>query len=161
MLPHFPMLYKTAYRLVQNREDAEDLVQETYAKAFRSLDQFEEGTNSRNWLFKILKNVFYDFVRKQKRQRNMHEKVSQEEETSLFSKEEMFNTLYAEEREVLETLSFLPEEYRMTLTLYYVDDCTYAEIAEIMECPIGTVRSRLSRGKQFLKKKFILRQSRT
>ncbi len=158
LISYFPMLYKTAYRLTENKEDAEDIVQETYAKAFRFSHQFQEGSSLKSWLLKILRNTFYDLTRKQKRQFNIHEEVAQSNSTP-YSQEETFHPLDREGGEILKTLSFLPEEYRMVLTLYYVDDCTYAEIADIMECPLGTVRSRLSRGKKFLKNKYTLKQS--
>jgi RNA polymerase sigma-70 factor (ECF subfamily) len=159
-LVHMDLLYNTAVQMTRNVADAEDLVQETFVKAYRFFDKFRRGTNCKAWLFKIMKNNFINAFRKRSREpvRVDFEQV----EATLEAGPEVAATDTAEpgrffedlvEDEVKEALDQLPFEFRMVTVLSDIEGFSYQEIAEVMDCPIGTVRSRLSRARKFLQKK--------
>jgi RNA polymerase sigma-70 factor (ECF subfamily) len=160
-LPLLPGMYSAAYRLTRNAADAEDLVQETFLRAYRGFHQFEEGTNLKAWLYRILMNTFINDYRKRQRQ---PQTVSDDEiaDWYLYSKmaesgaEPSAETAVIEslpDEEVQEALSSLPEQFRMAVLLADVEGFSYKEIAEIMGVPIGTVMSRLHRGRKALEKR--------
>ncbi len=161
-LIHLDLLYNSAVQMTRNLADAEDLVQDTLVKAYRFFDTFAQGTNCKAWLFKIMKNKFINGFRKRSREpkRVEFEKV----EATLRAEvpadgglgdahdvEHAFEELV--EDEIKEALDQLPFEFRMVTVLSDVEGFSYEEIAEAMECPVGTVRSRLSRARKFLQKK--------
>jgi RNA polymerase sigma factor (sigma-70 family) len=158
LLPHMDALYNFGYHLSYNEEDAGDLVQETYLKAYRFLDSYREGTNAKAWLFRILKNAFINQYRKKSRQPNRVEfedyKVYQEGDARGFSgvvdlRDELFRDQLGDE--VSHALGRLPEEFRTVVVLCDLEGFRYEEIAEIVGIPIGTVRSRLHRARNMLK----------
>jgi len=153
-------MYSAAYRLTRNAADAEDLIQETFLRAFRSFHQFEPGTNLKAWLYRILTNTFINSYRKKQRE---PQTVSDDEveDWYLYSKmaeEGMEPSAEAAvleslpDEDVQEALSSLPEQFRMAVLLADVEGFSYKEIAEIMGVPIGTVMSRLHRGRKALEK---------
>jgi RNA polymerase sigma-70 factor (ECF subfamily) len=161
-LVHLDLLYNSAVQMTRNAADAEDLVQETFVKAYRFFDRFKKGTNCRAWLFKIMKNNFINAFRKRSKepvkvdfeqveatlQAEPQPAVPPAEATSV---EQLFEELV--EDDVKEALDQLPFEFRMVTILSDVEGLSYQEIADIMECPVGTVRSRLSRARRFLRGK--------
>jgi len=155
--------YAVALRLVRNSVDAEDLVQEASVNAFRGINTFQRGTSFKAWYLKIMTNCFYARYRKAKRE---PETVSLDDAPPLFMffqsigagfherfddpASELLSKLDAEK--IATALAALPEEYRVVAALYFVDDMSYEEIAEVVACPVGTVRSRLHRGRRLLQK---------
>lgn len=147
-------LYRTALRLTSNPADAEDLVQDTYLKAFRSAEQFQPGTNLKAWLFTILQNTFLN-----RRRRSVKEPITVEPEemerasTGLSpeaaSPEDLLlrETLNSDLRDALDGL---PEAFRQAVWLRDVEEFSYAEIASMLGIPVGTVMSRISRGRRLL-----------
>ena len=158
-MPYVDSLYNTAYRMARNSEDAEDLVQETYLKAYKYYDKFQEGTNFKAWLFKILKNTFINSYRK-KQQVPLESDFSEIEESfeSLVSEEVSRRTKSPEQEflanvldgDIQKSLEALPEDFRMVVVLADLESFTYKEIAEILDVPVGTVMSRLYRGRRLL-----------
>lgn len=160
-LPYLDSLYNTAYRMTRNAADAEDLVQETYLKAYRYYDKFEEGTNFKAWLFKIMKNTFINNYRRQQLTPPQSDFADIEEsfETSLNKdaggqiknpEEEFLETVLDED--VQRSLDDLPADYRMVVVLADLEGFSYKEIAEILEVPVGTVMSRLYRGRRLMER---------
>ena len=160
-LPFIDELYSTALRYARNPRDAEDLVQDTYLKAFQAWGRFEQGTNCRAWLFRILTNTFINGYRRKVREREVlgPESVVPIEETtfgrsSLHAFEnperQIFRRIMGDE--VKRALDALPDEFRLVVILADLQDFSYKEIAGILECPIGTVMSRLFRGRRLLRK---------
>ena len=150
-------LYSTALRMTRNQSDAEDLVQETYLKAFRSYGSFEAGTNLKAWLFRILTNTFINTYRAKQR-RPQESDLGSVEDLFLYkrlpslaglseSAEEQLLDLFpaAEVREAIENL---PETFLLPMLLNDVEGFSYKEVAEILDIPIGTVMSRLHRGRK-------------
>lgn len=153
-LAHIDSLYRTALRLTSNPADAEDLVQDTYLKAFRSAEQFEPGTNLKAWLFTILQNTFLN-----RRRRAVREPIAVEpgemDRVSASLSPEAANPEQLLLRETLDTdlqaaLDALPERFRQAVWLRDVEEFSYAEIASMLDIPIGTVMSRISRGRRLL-----------
>jgi RNA polymerase sigma-70 factor, ECF subfamily len=160
VVPLIPNLYGAALRLTRNPQDAEDLVQETYLRAYRGFTSFQEGTNLRAWMYRILTNTFINSYRKKQRQPVT---VSDEdiEDWYLYDKLGESGVEVSAETEVLEkipdedvqkALEELPENFRMAVLLADVEGFSYREIAEILQIPIGTVMSRLHRGRKALQK---------
>jgi RNA polymerase sigma-70 factor (ECF subfamily) len=160
-LPLLPGLYSAAFRLTRNGADAEDLVQETFLRAFRGFRQFEQGTNLRAWLYRILTNTFINSYRKKQRE---PQTVSDDviEDWYLYSKmseqaaEPSAETAVIEalpDEDVQDALSSLPEQFKIAVLLADVEGFSYKEIAEITDVPIGTVMSRLHRGRKALEKR--------
>ena len=158
-----PSLYSAALRMTRNPSDAEDLVQETYLKAYRAFGSFQEGTNLKAWLYKILTNTFINSYRSRKRRPEQTE-LDDVEELYLFrrlggleaaaagrSAEEEVLDLFTE-GEIKDAMEALPEQFRMAVLLADVEGFSYKEIADILDIPIGTVMSRLHRGRRALQK---------
>ena len=160
-VPHIDALYGTALRLTKSESDAEDLIQETMLKAFRYFDKYENGTNCKAWLFKIMHNTFINrYRKKQKRKeylvdddyRPLQERAEAPEHTPFHenyeSEEQLYFKMFGDE--VKRALQEVPVDFRMVVLLADLQDFAYKEIAEIMDCPIGTVMSRLYRGRRML-----------
>ncbi|MEX2487793.1 MAG: sigma-70 family RNA polymerase sigma factor [Nitriliruptoraceae bacterium] len=158
-LPYLDRLYSAAIRYTRNPTDAEDLVQETIAKAFRAFHQFEPGTNLRAWLYRVLHTTYISMYRKA--QRRPQESLQDEiDDYSLYDdvhragganvEREVLASITADE--VKQALADLPETFRIAVYLADVEGFTYQEIAEIMDTPVGTVMSRLHRGRKTLQK---------
>jgi len=160
-MPFVDALYNTAYRMTRNAEDAEDLVQETYLKAYKYYDKFQEGTNFKAWLFKIMKNTFINNYRKKQAappqsdfadiEESFESQVSEEVTRKVKDPEEEFLEDVLDE-DVQRALEELPEDYRMVVILADLEGFAYKEIADILEVPVGTVMSRLYRGRRRLEK---------
>ena len=144
-------LYSLALHLTRRSADAEDLVQETYLRAFEHFDQFQPGTNFRAWIFRILRNAFVDHYHKNKLR--IHVALDSIEPTLGTRREDdALNARIDTSGDAFRAaLSHLPHNYRMMLLLAYVEGFTYREIAQVMGCPIGTVMSRLSRARRQLR----------
>ena len=159
-LPHMDILYNYAVRMTGSRDDADDLVQETYLKAYRFWDKYEKGTNIRAWLFRILKNSFINRYRKETREpdtvdykdiENFYHVIRAESTDTNDLQEKIFGSLLDDD--VTNALESLPEDFRTVVILCDIEGLTYEEIAEFIDCPIGTVRSRLHRGRKMLRAK--------
>lgn len=168
-LPFLDSLYNTAYRLARNSEDAEDLVQETYLKAYRSFEQFTPGTNLKAWMFRILKNAFINEYRKRQAVPKESDFAEIEESLESHLRPEAAGQIKDPEQEALEgaldedvqrALDELPPDYRMAVVLADLEGFSYKEIADILEIPVGTVMSRLYRGRKLLEE-VLLRYARS
>jgi RNA polymerase sigma-70 factor (ECF subfamily) len=162
-MPFAPQLYSAALRMTRNRTDAEDLVQETYLKAYRSFNTFHEGTNLRAWLFRILTNTYINAYRAKQR-RPEETELDDVEDFYLYRRiggiEEALASRSAEDElmdvftddEVKQALEDLPESFRLPVLLADVEGFSYKEIADMLEIPMGTVMSRLHRGRKAMQK---------
>ena len=163
-LPLMDGLYSAAMRMTRNAADAEDLVQETYLKAFNAYERFEEGTNLKAWMYRILTNSYINAYRKKQRRPDesdiddiedlyLYRRLGGAESAVLSrSAEDELLEMFGED-EVKLALEDLPEHYRMPILLADVEGFAYKEIAEILDVPIGTVMSRLHRGRKQLQKR--------
>jgi len=161
VMPYLDSLYNTAYRMTRSSEDAEDLVQETYFKAYKYYDKFEEGTNLKAWLFKILKNTFINNYRKKKLEprsvdfaeiEDSFERIVRRDNSDQPSDPEAEFFTGVLDDDVRKALESLPYDYRMVVILADLEDFSYKQIADILDCPVGTVMSRLYRGRKLLEK---------
>lgn len=161
-MEHMPSLYSAALRMTRNPADAEDLVQETYLKAYRAFPSFQEGTYLKAWLYKILTNTFINSYRAKRRRPEetdiedvedlyLYRRLSGTDTDSSRSAEEDFLDRFTDD-EVKGAIESLPEAFRIAVILADVEGFSYKEIAEITEVPIGTVMSRLHRGRRALQK---------
>jgi len=156
-LPHKSALYNYALKISGNADDAQDLVQETYYKAFRYFDKFQSGTNSKAWMFMILKNTFINDYRKSKREpykldyeqiQNFYENVKADRAIENNLDKDFYNDLFDDE--LTEAIDQLPTKMREVFLLCDLEGYSYEETAELVGCPIGTVRSRLHRARHML-----------
>lgn len=160
---YMPALYAAALRMTRNPADAEDLVQETFLKAYRAFDSFQEGTNLRAWLYRILTNTYINVYRAKQR-RPEERDLDEVEDLYLYkrlgaldealsgrSAEEELMSLFTDD-EVKAAMESLPERFRLAVYLADVEGFSYKEIAEILDVPIGTVMSRLHRGRKAMQK---------
>jgi RNA polymerase sigma-70 factor (ECF subfamily) len=162
-IPYLDSLYAGALRMTRNPADAEDLVQETMLRAYRSFDRFEPGTNLKAWLFRILTNAYINVYRKRQRE---PQKVSQDELEDFDLYQELKDhdpqfsatpeTIVLDalvDSDITDAIDDLPEQFRLAVVLSDIEGFTYAEMAEIMDVPMGTVMSRLHRGRKALQKR--------
>jgi len=156
-LPHMDVLYNFALRTTGNADDARDLLQETYLKAYRFWDKYEKGTNIRAWLFRIMKNSYINRYRKETKEpdkvdyddiENFYNTIRAESTDPNDLQQQLYGNLLGDE--VTKALQSLPDDFRTVVILCDIEGLTYEEIAEFVECPIGTVRSRLHRGRKLL-----------
>ena len=162
-MQYAPQLFSTALRMTRNRSDAEDLVQETYIKGWRSFHTFQEGTNLRAWLFRIMTNTYINKYNAKKRKGTevelddveelfLYKRLGSIDQSQLSSSaEDQMLDLFTDD-EVKNALESLPEDFRIPVLLSDVDGFAYKEIAEMLEIPIGTVMSRLHRGRKAMQK---------
>ncbi|HWL45074.1 MAG TPA: sigma-70 family RNA polymerase sigma factor [Ilumatobacter sp.] len=162
-MQYAPQLYSGALRMTRNQADAEDLVQDTYLRAYRSFHTFQDGTNLRAWLFRIMTNAYINKYRaKQRRPQEtdlgdvedlyLYRRLgSMETAAASLSAEDEFLDLFTDD-EVKQALEELPENFRLPVLLADVEGFAYKEIAELLEIPIGTVMSRLHRGRKAMHK---------
>ena len=163
-MPLMSGLYSAALRMTRNAADAEDLVQETYLKAYRAYERFEAGTNLKAWMYRILTNTYINAYRKKQRRPDESD-IDDVEDLYLYrriggaegavlgrSAEDELMEMFGED-EVKVALEDLPEHYRLPILLADVEGIAYKEIAEILDIPIGTVMSRLHRGRKQLQKR--------
>ena len=159
-LPQIDSMYNFAYRLTFDEDDAKDLVQETYLKAFRFIDSFQRGTNAKAWLFRILKNSFINDFRKKSKQ---PAKVDYQEVETYYNSDDVDASITTDLRveavqdmigdEISNALNSLAVDFRTVIILCDLEGFTYEEMAKILDIPIGTVRSRLHRARNLLKEK--------
>jgi len=155
-------LYNVALRYAGNPYDAEDLVQETYFIAFKKFDQLRDERKLKSWLFAILRNTYLKSLRQNQRQKitEYNDGIEYEYMTALEDAADKIDVATAYEQKieadrVQRLLAELPEKYKSALLLYYISEMSYQEISETLDLPMGTVMSRLSRGKRMLKKKIL------
>ncbi|UBM58508.1 sigma-70 family RNA polymerase sigma factor [Marinilongibacter aquaticus] len=160
-MPHIDSMFNFAFRLTNDEDDANDLVQDTYLKAFRFINSFQKGTNAKAWLFRILKNSFINDYRKKSKE---PAKIDYQEVETVYNsadepqyngtvdlRTEMVQDLIGDE--VTRALNGLPVDFRTVIILCDIEGFTYEEMAKILDIPIGTVRSRLHRARNLLKEK--------
>jgi RNA polymerase sigma-70 factor, ECF subfamily len=161
-LPHMTLLYNYALRMTNNTADADDLLQETYLKAYRFWDKYEQGTNIRAWLFRIMKNSYINRYRKETKEpeivdydevRGYYNAVRDDSADANNLQESLFGNLLDDD--VAKAVASLPEDFRTVVILCDIEEMTYEEIAEMVDCPLGTVRSRLHRGRNLLRAKLM------
>jgi len=162
-MEYMPALYTAAMRMTRNSADAEDLVQETYLRAYRAFATFQEGTNIRAWLYRILTNTFINSYRSKKRRPEQSD-IEDIEDLYLYKRvgnlaaqglgrsaeEELMD--HFSDYEVKDAIEALPDQFRIAVLLADVEGFSYKEIADILDVPIGTVMSRLHRGRRALQK---------
>ncbi|HRI47537.1 MAG: sigma-70 family RNA polymerase sigma factor [Ignavibacteriaceae bacterium] len=156
-IPHMDSLYNYAFRMTGDSDDANDLIQETYLKAFRFFNNFEKGTNCKAWLFRIMKNTYINAYQKSKREpekldyeevENFYENAKPSSTDDAHLEKEIFDNLLDDE--VSGAISSLPEDFRTVIILSDIEGFTYEEIADFIDSPVGTVRSRLHRARKML-----------
>lgn len=157
IIPHTSALFNYAMRITGDSDDADDLVQETLMKAFRFFDKFEKGTNSKAWLFRILKNSYINEYRRQVKEpnkvdyedvQNFYENIKATDVKTQHYEEDAFNNSLDDN--VSSAITKLPEDFRTVIILSDIEGYTYEEIADFVDCPVGTVRSRLHRARKML-----------
>ncbi len=160
-LPHMDALMRTAVRMAKNENDAEDIVQETYVKAYRFWDKFETGSNCRAWLFRIMTNIFINEYRSKSRS-PVTVDVDDLDDSFLYGQLSSSGREDNPEKELLakiidgdvrKAIDELPDDFRMVVVLSFLEGFSYEEIAEIADLQLGTVKSRLHRGRRLLQKK--------
>jgi RNA polymerase sigma-70 factor, ECF subfamily len=160
-LPHLDSIYSAALRLTKNERDAEDLAQDSFLRAYRFFDKFERGTNVKAWLFRILTNTFINRYRRKVKERTViegseqsvvHERFISRDATEFATNPEQYviDRLFSDD--ILEAIDQLPLDFRLVVILADMQEFSYKEIAEILDCPVGTVMSRLFRGRKILQK---------
>ena len=159
-LPHINSMYNFGFRLTLDRDDAKDLVQDTYLKAYRFIESFQKGTNAKAWLFRILKNSFINDYRKKSKE---PAKVDYQEVETYYNSEDVDRQITPDLRvealqdmigdEISNALNGLDVDFRTVIILCDLEGFKYEEMAKILDIPIGTVRSRLHRARQLLKEK--------
>ena len=156
-VPHQDALYNYALKIARNADDAQDLLQETYYKAFKNYHQFENGTNSKAWMFMILKNTFINDYRKSKREpykldyeqiQNFYENIKSDRANENNLDTDFYDNLFDDE--LTSAIDQLPTKMREVFLLCDLEGYSYEETAELVQCPIGTVRSRLHRARHML-----------
>jgi RNA polymerase sigma-70 factor (ECF subfamily) len=154
-MTHLDHLYRMAVHLAKNPADADDLVQETFSRAFGAHERFDPGTNMKAWLTRILHNLFFDHYRQRKRWRAVEDGAQVDSESwprpADSSPENQF-LLKELDEQITQALRKIPEEFRAPIVLVDMGDFSYEEVASILSCPIGTVRSRLSRGRKLMQR---------
>ena len=162
-MQHAPQLFSTAMRMTRNRSDAEDLVQETFIKAWRSFATYQQGTNLRAWLFRIMTNTYINKYNAQQRKPTetelddvdelfLYKRLGSVDQSQLSqSAEDQMLSLFTDD-EVKKALEELPDQFRIPVLMSDVEGFSYKEIAEILEIPLGTVMSRLHRGRKSMQK---------
>jgi RNA polymerase sigma-70 factor (ECF subfamily) len=161
-MQYAPQLYSAALRMTRNPADAEDVVQETFLKAYRAYDSFTEGTNLKAWLYRILTNTYINKYRKKQRRPNevelgelqdlyLYKRLGEHSGAQVSAESEALD-LFVDE-DIIEALESLPENFRLPVLYADVEGFSYKEIAEILDVPIGTVMSRLHRGRKALQRK--------
>jgi RNA polymerase sigma factor (sigma-70 family) len=159
-MPQINSMYNFAFRLTLDEDDAKDLVQDTYLKAFRFISSFQQGTNAKAWLFRILKNSFINDFRKKSKEPS---KVDYQDVETFYNSDDVDSDITTDLRvesvqdmigdEVSNALNSLPVDFRTVIILCDLEGFTYEEMAKILDIPIGTVRSRLHRARNILKDK--------
>lgn len=161
-MPHMKLLHNYAYRMTNNQLDADDLVQETYLRAFRFFHKFERGTNCKAWLFRIMKNLYINNYRKAQKEpgkvdyeevENFFDSIRSEKIDSNDLQQKVFSNLLDDE--LLIALNSLQDDFKTVVILCDLEGLSYEEIAEFLNCPVGTVRSRLHRGRKLLQMKLM------
>ncbi len=162
IIPHLDALYNFGLRLTSDPNDAEDLVQDTIVKAYRFFSSYEKGTNAKAWLFRILKNSYINNYRKKAKKpqevdydevSTFYETIRAERTETSDLEDKMFRELIDDD--LSRALDKIPEDFRTVVLLCDVEDFTYEEIANMLDVPIGTIRSRLHRGRNLLKAELI------
>ena len=156
-LPHMDALYNFALRMTGDGDDANDLVQDTFLKAFRFFDKFEKGTNCKAWLFRIMKNTFINSYRKKTKEpdkvdyedvEKFYETVKPSSTDSAHLEKEIYDNLLDDE--ITSAIASLPDDFKTVIILSDIEGFTYDEIGDFVDCPVGTVRSRLHRARKML-----------
>ncbi len=156
-VPHMDSLYNYALKMTGDSDDASDLIQDTYLKAFRFFDKFEKGTNCKAWLFRIMKNTYINTYRKSTKEpdkvdyeeiENFYENIKASNTDSAHLEKDIYDNLLDDE--LSQAISSLPEDFRTVVILADIEGFTYEEIADFIDVPVGTVRSRLHRARKML-----------
>jgi len=159
-MPHISSMYNFAYRLTMDGDDAKDLLQDTYLKAYRFIESFQQGTNAKAWLFRILKNSFINDYRKKSKEPS---KVDYQDVESFYNSDDVDRQITPDLRvealqdmigdEISDALNSLDVDFKTVIILADLEEFKYDEMARILDIPIGTVRSRLHRARNLLKEK--------
>ncbi|HRE41784.1 MAG TPA: sigma-70 family RNA polymerase sigma factor [Ignavibacteria bacterium] len=161
-MPHINLLHNYALKLCGNQLDADDLVQETFLRAYRFFHKFEKGTNCKAWLFRIMKNLFINKYRKNQKEpgkvdyeeiENFYDNIKSDRVDSTDLQQKLFSNVL--EDEVIIALNSLQDDFKTVVILCDLEGLSYEEIADFVQCPIGTVRSRLHRGRKLLQQKLL------
>ncbi|MHB8905369.1 MAG: sigma-70 family RNA polymerase sigma factor [Melioribacteraceae bacterium] len=157
IIPHLNSLKSFALKMTNDTDESEDLIQDTLLKAFRFFDKFEKGTNAKAWLFQIMKNSFINNYRKTTKEpfkvdyddvQNFYETIKSEDVKTQHYENDAFSDVLDDE--IAKALSILPDDFRTVVFLSDIEGYTYEEIADFIDCPVGTVRSRLHRARKML-----------